>query len=202
MALLTATLDIAEAAAAEHAINDLAAKTGQCRADAFISLLTGDTKPSGTGKPLIHVVVAGSTLAGIDEQPGEIPGWGVIPADAVRRVAADATWKRILTDPASGVILDVGRTKYRPPKALADYVRTRDRHCVFPPCRKSSATCDLDHRHPYSRGGPTSAENLQPLCPRHHELKHDHGWTVHRKLDGSTEWTSPTGHQYVSEPDD
>jgi hypothetical protein len=199
MALLTATLDVEEAAAAERAISELAKTGGHCRADAFMRLLTGDAEPAPSGKPLIQVVVAASTLLGLDDQPAEIPGFGVIPADTARRIAADATWQRILTDPESGAILDAGR-KYRPPKALADYVRTRDRVCVFPPCRKAADTCDLDHRQPHSQGGPTNADNLQPLCPKHHEMKHDHGWTVTRE-DDTTVWTSPTGHTYTNYPE-
>jgi hypothetical protein len=200
MALLTATLDIEEAAVAERVINELAAKTGTGRADAFMSLLVGDAEPAPSSRPLIQVVVPASTLLG-DDQPAEIPGWGVIPADAARRIAADGTWQRILTDPVSGTVLDVGRTRYRPPKALADHVRARDRVCAFPPCRKAADKCDLDHRLPFSQGGRTSVDNLQPLCPRHHEMKHDHGWTVHRSPDGTTEWTSPTGHTYINYPE-
>jgi hypothetical protein len=115
MALLTATLDIEEAAAAERVLTELAGKTGQCRADAFMSLLTGEKTAAPTAKPLIQVVVPASTLAGIDDEPAEIPGWGVIPADAARRIAAVATWQRILTDPATGTVLDVGRRRWTAP---------------------------------------------------------------------------------------
>jgi hypothetical protein len=199
MALLTATLDIEEAAAAERVIKEAAARSDTGRADAFMSLLTGDTKPTPTARPLIQVIVPASTLLGIDDDPAEIPGWGVIPADAARRIAADGTWQRILTDPATGTVLDVGRTRYRPPRALAEFAKLRDRACVFPPCRKAADTCDLDHQLPFSQGGKTSADNLQPLCPKHHEMKHDHGWTVHRQPNGTTEWTAPTGHKYVNQ---
>jgi hypothetical protein len=41
-----------------------------------------------------------------------------------------------------------------------------------------------------------------PLCPRHHHCKHEGGWTVHRRPDGVTEWTSPTGRTYEKPPDD
>lgn len=206
LAILTATLLVEEAAAAEQALAGLAAKgqgdprsAGQRRADAFMDLVTGHVQPVPVGgKPSIQVIVAASTLIGADELPAEIPGYGVIPADAARRIAADATWQRILTDPATGAILDVGRKRYRPPKAIAEYVRARDRVCVFPPCRKSAEKCDLDHRRPYSEGGRTSADNLQPLCPRHHELKHAHGWTVSKTNNDTIVWTAPTGHTYVN----
>ena len=53
--------------------------------------------------------------------------------------------------------------------------------------------------------GPTAgnhADNLQPLCARHHHLKHEAGWSVRREPDGTTTWTSPTGHTYTRPPDE
>ncbi len=82
--------------------------------------------PAAPGKPLVHIVMPYSTLIGVDDLPGELAGYGPIPADLVRDIAADAVWKRLLHDPLSGTVLDVGRTTYRPPEALADHVRARD----------------------------------------------------------------------------
>ncbi|OLO58348.1 DUF222 domain-containing protein, partial [Actinomyces oris] len=38
-----------------------------------------------------------------------------VPAMTAWALAAGGTWKRLITDPASGVVIDVGRTRYRPP---------------------------------------------------------------------------------------
>ena len=63
-----------------------------------------------------------------------------------------------------------------------------------PPAASARAvTCDLDHIHPFSQGGHTSACNLQPLCARHHKLKHEAGWNVEVHDDGTTIWVTPTG---------
>jgi hypothetical protein len=118
----------------------------------------------------------------------------------VRRIAADATWRRLLTDPASGGLLDYGRNTYRPPAALADFVLTRDQTCRFPACRQPAHRCDIDHRVPYPNG-PTAASNLCVLCRRHHRLKHDTDWTLDQHPDGTFVWTSPTGHRYLVEPE-
>jgi hypothetical protein len=107
-----------------------------------------------------------------------------------------AIWKRILTDPASGNVLDYGRKTYSPPAALADQVRARDKHCVFPGCMRIAKNCDIDHRVPYPEG-PTSADNLACLCRHHHRLKHEAGWTLDRRGDHHV-WTTPTGATYVS----
>lgn len=145
------------------------------------------------------VVVAATTLLGLDEQPGELPGYGPIPAELARRLAAGATWRRILTDPATGTILDVGRTRYRPPAGLDSHVRTRDQRCTFPGCRVPATLCDLDHTVPYP-AGPTADLNLGPDCRHHHRGKHEAGWTLAQTEPGTFTWTLPSGHTYTTQP--
>lgn len=110
-------------------------------------------------------------------------------------LAADGDWRRILTDPASGAVLDVGRTTYRPPAALADHVQARDRTCRFPGCRQPAVRCQLDHTTPYPKG-PTAAGNLGALCTHHHRLKTETGWEL-LQHDGYFLWHSP-GHRYYT----
>jgi hypothetical protein len=156
------------------------------------------------GGPAVQVVLAATTGLGVDDQPGELAGYGPIPASLARELAGDpeSTWRRILTDPATGALIDVGRTTYRPPAALADHVRTRDRTCRFPGCRQSAQRCDIDHvvRYP---DGTTSRCNLCCECRHHHRLKHESGWTL--ELDphhaGVLVWVAPTDHRYTSAPD-
>lgn len=50
--------------------------------------------------------------------------------------------------------------------------------------------------------GDTSVDKLQPLCRRHHHLKHEAGWQVRRLADGTTRWQSPTGRTYDRPPDE
>ena len=103
------------------------------------------------------------------------------------------------THPATGAVLDVGRTRYPPAAALADLVRLRDRTCRFPGCRQPAHRCDLDHVIPWP-AGPTSADNLAALCRHHHRLKHQTSWTVRAGPGAELEWTSPTGHRYGTDP--
>ncbi|MDQ4093956.1 MAG: HNH endonuclease [Actinomycetota bacterium] len=157
---------------------------------------------SGTrpGKPLVSVIVPITMLPGLDEQPAELVGYGPIPADLAREIAAEGTWRRLLTDPASGALLDYGRTIYTPPVGLADFVRARDLHCRFPTCQQRAATADLDHTIPYPDGA-TSERNLNASCRRHHRLKtHTSGWDVDQHSDGRITWTTPTGHTHTSQP--
>jgi hypothetical protein len=88
---------------------------------------------------------------------------------------------------------------YSPTTTIARHVITRDQHCVLPGCRRKAQHCDLDHRLPWP-AGDTSADNLQPLCTRHHKMKHQSGWQIHRDEDGTYAWTSPTKHTYHYRP--
>ncbi len=161
------------------------------------------TKPasrrSANGPAAIRVTVPWTTLAGLDDQPGQLHGYGAITADTVRRLAADATWTRLLTDPATGAVLDVGTTTYSPPAALDRHVRSRDVSCRFPGCRQPADRADLDHTRPYP-AGPTSAANLAALCRPDHRLKTLTRWRVEQHPDGTLRWTSPTGQRYDTHP--
>jgi len=95
----------------------------QRRADLFIdSILTGlplDALPKVQGRrPAIQVTVSADTLLGLNDQPAHLTGYGPITADTARRLAADSsgTWRRLLTDPNTGALLDIGEHRYRPPQ--------------------------------------------------------------------------------------
>ena len=115
-----------------------------------------------------------------------------VPALTAWALAAGGTWRRLVTDPASGVVIDVGRTRYRPPAGLADLVRARDRACVFPTCQTPACRCDIDHLTAWSQGGTTSLDNLATLCEAHHRLKHTPGWALTRdQAGGILSWHTP-----------
>jgi hypothetical protein len=149
----------------------------------------------------INVTIPIDSLAGLSDTPGTLSGYGVLPADQVRRLAAgDTRWRHILTDRATGAVLDVGTWSYRPPTALDRHVRTRDVTCRFPGCEVPARECDLDHLIPFPQG-PTNAANLHALCRRHHQLKHDDHWTVEPLPNSGLRWTSPLGTTRDTWPD-
>ncbi len=160
--------------------------------------------PVSALRPLIQIVVPVTTLMGIGDEPAELTGYGPIPAHVARDIAAepDSTWQRLLTDPTSGRLLDIGRERYRPPPGMAAFVRARDGECRHPTCRRTATACELDHVQEWQHGGCTSEDNLCALCARHHDLKEHHGWHVVLHDDRTVEWTTPTGHSYTSAPVD
>jgi hypothetical protein len=150
--------------------------------------------------PNVNVTVSLATLIGASEQPGELDGYGPITAAHARELAACGRWRRILTDPVSGAVVDVGTATYSPPAAMARLVEARDATCRFPGCTVTAQRCDLDHTTPFP-AGPTAVNNLGALCRRHHRLKHElPGSSLVQTEDGTFTWTLPTGHHYTDHP--
>ena len=150
-------------------------------------------------RPLtVNVTIDLPTLLGLAQNPGELAGYGPIPASVAREIASDARWKRFITEPITGNLLDYGREHYEPPQALRDFLIARDRKCRFPGCGRSAVHADLDHAQSWESGGATSPENLGALCRRHHKLKTHHGWRVESYADGSCLWKSPAGKEFFT----
>ncbi len=151
----------------------------------------------------INVLVPLDVLRGASDEPAELVGYGPITAEAARELATgtDSTWRRLVTDPLSGAVLDVGRTRYRPPAALAEHVRARDRRCSRPGCSAPATSCDLDHTVEFGRDdGPTAHGNLGPLCRRDHQVKTDGGFALTQPEPGLFEWVTPLGRRYRIRP--
>ena len=156
---------------------------------------------STAGRTEIRVTVPLSTLVGLDDGPAELDRYGPITAETARALARGGTWRRLVTDPLTGRVLDIGRTRYRPPADLVAHVQARDGTCAGPACSTRAESCDLDHTVEYHRdGGTTSVANLGPLCPRDHQVKTDGGFHLAQVEPGVFEWTTPTGHRYRVEP--
>jgi len=172
------------------------------RADALTSIATWSLQQSNVDVKLhrrpvtVNVTIDLPTLLGLAENPGQLAGYGAIPASVARALASDGKWQRFITDPQTGTLLDYGRESYEPPQALVDFLIARDRTCRFPGCRQSAARADLDHAQSWESGGETSAANLGALCRRHHRLKTHGGWKLMSHSDGSCTWTSPHGKIY------
>jgi hypothetical protein len=124
--------------------------------------------------------------------------------DLARCPDLPAGWARLVTDLADqhtqrraqlkGVD---NRPHARYPHAgLRRHVQIRDRTCVAPGCRRPARKTDQDHTLDHVHGGPTVRGNLEPLCTRHHRMKHRRGWTLTQPEPGHFTWRSPLGQTY------
>ena len=164
---------------------------------------------SRAGATLINVTVADRTLLGLDNHPavlhtptGDVP----IPAELARALAHDpeqATWRRILCDPATGTATEVS-TGYRPATRIARALPRPGRpHLPLP-----------DQRRPHPRTRPHP--RVQPHRPRHRRADHprqpgrrrqtrppsQNRPLLHVTGDANSEltYTTGTGHTYTSRP--
>ena len=246
MAWLHAFLPAADAVAVHTALTAMADAQGPedrrgvdaRRADALVDVVTrwldAGTTPDGRPLPTRHrrrphlqVTVAATTLAGLDQAPAELAGYGPITADVARDLARRASWQVLTVDPRTGETRPtgaagtVGATSparaagadpppaplgYRPPQWLTDRVMSRDVTCTFPGCRVQAARCDLDHIDPFDPRRPADEQTVEPnlhaLCRHHHRLKTHGDWHARRDdTTGTTVWDAPTGHRYLRPPE-
>ncbi|MFD0813915.1 HNH endonuclease, partial [Amycolatopsis umgeniensis] len=174
----------------------------QHRADVFAERLLAE---DGHGKPRahIHVYVDFLTLAGAREDPATLAGYGPIPDWLVREIAADpgSTWSRLITDPATGQLLEAGAGTYRPPASLARLIKARDRECTHPGCHRPAEFSEIDHITTWARNGKTDHHNCHGACKTHNLLKEEPGWTAEPTGNGGMTITTPTGHTYHATPE-
>jgi hypothetical protein len=141
------------------------------------------------------------TMLGGNE-PAWLDGYGPITASMARRIAAaDATFRRLLTDPITGKPVDLGRKSYRLSAEMRRWIDVRDRCCTFPGCTRRAVFCDIDHAIEYPLG-ETSCANCGLACRRHHNYKTKRGWRIQRHDDGSVDWYSPLGFKFTNPPND
>lgn len=180
----------------------------QLRADAFCDLALQGELPGGlradrpTGiRPQVLVTVPVLSLLKFDDEPATLEGYGPIPADLARLIAAEApSFVRLLTHPETGAVLSVGRSRYTVPADMRLFLRVRDETCRGVGCGRRAATCDVDHGHEWADGGATSVDNLAHLCRGDHTRKTRLRWGVKHLPGGALQWITPFGRTYRTEP--
>lgn len=210
-ALMTALRGVADKARTAGDNRTLDQRQADALVDLGFAVLASGTLPTHHGRPAhVGLTVTARTLSGEDDVPAELDGYGPISAGAARKLVARCTDAHDLSHAAisaypvdaSGQLQGAAPpgSGYRLPAALSRFVLARDRRCTFPHCSIPAIRCDLDHIVAFDAGGKTSAENLHPLCRRHHRAKHRAGWKVDRKQNGTYLWTAPNGSSYQTTP--
>jgi hypothetical protein len=145
---------------------------------------------------VIHVLAEQATVDGTSDHPGYLPGFGILPAESVRELAATAQLKPLRVPSGTP---DPG---YRPSVVTRQFVAWRDLTCRWPGCDRPVDKCDVDHTVPYP-AGLTHASDLKHYCRIHHLIKTFYGgsggWTDQQMPDGTVILTAPTGHTYTTE---
>jgi hypothetical protein len=143
------------------------------------------------------------TMFGMAQHPAEIPGYGMVPAEAaLHLLAAGSPLRKLIIDPDDGHLLYYGRTTYVVPPPLTDHLIALHISSAAPHSAVPAAGCDMDHNLPFGDDGTTDPDNTAPLDRRWHRAKTHAGWTWVKNEDASITWASPTGHTYRVDPHD
>jgi hypothetical protein len=149
----------------------------------------------------IHIQISIATLAGLDDNPAIIPGYGTVLADIARQVALDPQtkpdWRYSVTD-RDGDLLHHGRTKRRPTPTDRAFVKARDRYCRISGCHRRATDSDDDHGREHARGGQPDPENLRELCRLHHRMRHLYGYTLRRIKGATYVMIAPNGRIHIT----
>ena len=151
-----------------------------------------------------HERAAPTRISARTVDPPVVEGVGPIPLSKAHELCGgESTWMRVLTHPETGIVLSVGRDRYKPPKPLRRLVRWRADRCMAPGCGMPASRCEIDHQIRWVDHGETSLENTAPFCKGHHLVKDNTDWVVRQVPDsgGAVRWTSPTGRHYTVQPE-
>jgi hypothetical protein len=173
---------------------------GACRADALAARVLGTTDQTGaidwTPKPAdvqVQLVIDLDTLRGEADRHALLDGQPV-PAQIGRDLAGYArAFRRMVTHPLTGHLLDYGRTTYLP-APLRTYVLARDGGCRAPGCTiRDPRRLQMDHVIPFP-DGPSDPANTGCLCLPHHQTKTAGLARIdNSNADGSADWITTAG---------
>jgi len=180
---------------------------GQVMVDMLVERVTG--RSAAVATPIaVNLVLSDETLVGGSNAPGEISGYGPVPAAVAGELVScalgdersRAALRRLYARPASGALVAMESRARFFPRGLAAFIRFRDQRCRTPYC--DAPIRHLDHARPSSAGGPTNAVNGLGLCERCNYVKEVAGWILTSKIDRNCRhtavFTTPTGMTYRS----
>jgi hypothetical protein len=158
-----------------------------------------DADGTVTWDPRESVVVHLDLVMDLDTLRGEADRMALlegqpVPAEIAReRAEAVRTWRRVITDPVDGHLLDYGTRQYLPDR-LRRHVLARDGGCIAPDCSTTSPRrLQMDHDLPFPQG-PSSAANCDTKCITTHQLKTAGYVSVSdAAADGSRTWITGWG---------
>lgn len=212
MSWLTALLPAHEAVAAMRRLSATAKHTrkdtregrtrDQIRADLFSAWLRGVGTATAV-QTKVFVTVPVQLLAGgpVPVESASIVGGDSIDPLTAKQLFLDARgFRRVITDPVKGVVVDMDRRTYRPTRAQRDWLTLHHGTCSRDGCTRLAVDADLDHDRPWATGGTTDLTQLRPLCPRDHTIRHRTRVRYRTRPDRSVQVISPTGYASSAPP--
>ena len=184
-----------------------ATDAGSCRADVLLAIVLGSGAADGsvTLDPADVVRVDCQVVIDLETLRGEVDHVAVlngepVPGEVGRQWARRAaTFRRMVTDPVTGHLLDKGRAYMA--DDVREFVLHRDGGCRIPGCGvRHRDRLQVDHAIEWPEG-PTTASNLGAIDTTHHQLK-THGFLdiLDSAADGSALLATLWGQRIVIPP--
>ena len=130
-------------------------------AEAAVELLTG--KAQAKAKVVLNVY-----RCDLPDAPAFVQNLGWVSPETADDLQARATTTRHMEKAGQAE-----SPNYVTPPDIRAFVEGLDGTCRWPGCTRPAVTSQMDHRHDFADGGPTSAANLTCLCQHHHNIKTD-----------------------------
>ena len=202
---LSADLDPEGGSVVKTALEALARPTGredersyaQRMADALVEqcwhrMHAGEMPVRGGQRVHVQVTASYDTLKAATGAPGAYLDLGLpISGEKARRMACDCNLTRVLLN-SDSVPIDVGREKRVVTGAIRKAVHLMYPTCGFTGCERPASWTEAHHIRHWIDGGPTTVDNLLPLCLRHHFMVHEGGWTIERTGAGALRFIPPS----------
>lgn len=175
------------------------------RADLFSAWLRGvGSDTAVTTSVFVTIPVQLLATGGADTVPAaqaEIVGHGPIDDLTAKQVFLDAgVFRRVLVDPIHSVVLDMDRRSRHATRAQRDWLILQHGTCARDGCGRLAQDAEIDHRIPWAQGGKTDIDDLRPLCPRDHALRHRTRAIYRSRPDRTVQVITPTGFRSAAPP--
>jgi hypothetical protein len=178
---------------------------GQVMADTLVERITGAARAREVAVE-IQLLMTDQTLFSRDREPGQVCGYGPIPAPVARELALSGTaprWiRRLYTKPKTGQLVAMESRRRLFTAGQRRFIEARDQHCRTPWCE--APIRHIDHVTPHAHGGKTDVESGNGRCEACNYSKETPSWRT-RAPDGTGEEIiieTPTGHRYRSRAPD
>jgi hypothetical protein len=119
-----------------------------------------------------------------------------IPVATAQRLCCEAVITTVIVEVDGTVrrLVEERTANRRQRRALAAMYAT----CAHPDCRVPFSQCRIHHIVWWSKGGPTTLDNLVPLCSQHHHQVHEGGWNLSMTPDRHLTWRRPDGSVWLA----
>ncbi len=134
-------------------------------------------------------------------QPGEtctVPGVGPVPRSVVERLLADDPIIKAVVTRGRDITAVATLTRSIKEDLRVAVLAANDLTCAVPGCT-NTRFLQLDHEMEFHKGGPTSFDNLRPLCTFHHHQRTRENYEL-RGSPGRYVWLDPDGNVLAADP--